>query len=204
MRTTALLYGGVTMTILMVSIICVITMKSSYYEIVYTNLDDSIEYAVKRLQKDRALADGVNSGGTAYQKNNVAFDTWDKQIAELEKKHAEAYGGTYGSGTDKVSIAEGSGETIDGVNIKELKDEQFKRDFVSYLVGSIDPKVVDLKVDIYGADAEYGLLSVKVTAKYKYPGKHGKNEDGSDKILYDEVSSYKTMIIDKNYKGDIY
>ena len=68
-------------------------------------------------------------------------------------------------------------------------NEEFKQDFVNYLVSSLNSKVTDLNVKFYGADSEYGLLSVEVTANFTYPTGH----KGT-------VSSYKTMILNKEQK----
>ncbi len=66
---------------------------------------------------------------------------------------------------------------------------EFKKEFVECLVENLDPKVSSVKVDIYGADEKNGLLSVEVTAYFKYLS----GQTGS-------VSCYRTMIIDKSEK----
>ena len=68
-------------------------------------------------------------------------------------------------------------------------DEEFKQDFIDYLVSGLDSKVTDLNVKFYGADSEYGLLSVEVIANFIYPTGH-----------VGTVSSYKTMILNKEQK----
>ncbi len=74
------------------------------------------------------------------------------------------------------------------VNIDNISS--FKKQFVSYLAGSLDSRFTDLTVNIYGADEENGLLSVEVTAKFKYTdGKIG------------TVSCYKTTILNSLIKN---
>lgn len=68
-------------------------------------------------------------------------------------------------------------------------NEQFKKDFVNYLVSGLNSRVTDLDIVFYGADSEYGLLSVEVTAHFIYPTGH-----------VGKVSSYKTMILNKEQK----
>ena len=43
-----------------------------------------------------------------------------------------------------------------------------KKDFIAYMVENLDSRITDINVNIYGADSEDGLLSVEVTAKFKY------------------------------------
>lgn len=85
--------------------------------------------------------------------------------------------------------------TVAGSNVKRGIDwsssslDGFKKDFVDYLTANIDSRVVELDVDFYGADEKNGLLSVKVTGHFVYPfGVTG------------EVSTYKTVILDKYVK----
>lgn len=66
---------------------------------------------------------------------------------------------------------------------------EFKKDFVECLVANLDSKVTDIEVNIYGADEKNGLLSVEVTAYFKYLS----GQTGS-------VSCYRTMIINKTEK----
>jgi hypothetical protein len=67
--------------------------------------------------------------------------------------------------------------------------DEFKTEFLNYLAQSIDSRVTDLDVNIYGADSENGVLSVEVTAKFNYvDGKQG------------EVSCYKTAILNTTLK----
>lgn len=54
-------------------------------------------------------------------------------------------------------------------NAVEIEDlSSFKKQFVSYLASSLDSRFTDVTIDIYGADEENGVLSVEVTAKFKY------------------------------------
>jgi hypothetical protein len=64
--------------------------------------------------------------------------------------------------------------------------DDFKKQFVSILVQDLDPKVTDLEINFFGADAETGLLSVEVVATFNYIG----GKTGT-------VSSYKTIIINR-------
>lgn len=63
---------------------------------------------------------------------------------------------------------------------------EFKKDFVECLVKQLDSKVTSIEVNIYGADEKNGLLSVEVTAYFRYLS----GQTGS-------VSCYRTMIINK-------
>lgn len=75
----------------------------------------------------------------------------------------------------------------DAVSIEGLS--AFKKQFVSYLASSLDARFTDVTVDIYGADEENGILSVEVTAKFKYTdGKIG------------TVSCYKTTLLNSTLK----
>lgn len=70
---------------------------------------------------------------------------------------------------EKVSdslAANGISLDENAVKIDDLSS--FKKQFVSYLASSLDARFTDVTVDIYGADEENGVLSVEVTAKYKY------------------------------------
>lgn len=66
---------------------------------------------------------------------------------------------------------------------------KFKKEFVECLMANLDSKVSSVEVNIYGADEKNGLLSVEVTAEFKYLSGH----TGS-------VSCYRTMIINKSEK----
>lgn len=75
----------------------------------------------------------------------------------------------------------------DAVSIEGLS--AFKKQFVSYLASSLNARFTDVTVDIYGADEENGILSVEVTAKFKYTdGKIG------------TVSCYKTTLLNSTLK----
>jgi hypothetical protein len=91
---------------------------------------------------------------------------------------------------DSYDFSKGLQGSIDYSNWDSTSDnEQFKQDFVNYLVSGVSSKVTDLYIEFYGADEEHGLLSVKVTAYFYYPtGNIG------------QVSSYKTMILNKEQK----
>ena len=73
---------------------------------------------------------------------------------------------------------------------KSKADIAFKQDFIMYLSSNIDSRVKTLDVDIYGADADKGLLSVEVTAYFHYPTG-----------VVGDVTSYKTVILDKYKKN---
>lgn len=158
MRTAVIVYSGVMTIILLVAIISVITMKSSYSESIAQSLDDSIEYSVKSLQSDRD--DIINyaspSNALSTAKRKVNWDNWDTVGDPIDKKEA---------------------------------DEKFKQEFIDNLVSNIDSRINKIDINIYGADAEYGLISVKVIAHFDYP--FGKE---------DKVVSKKTIILNKELK----
>jgi hypothetical protein len=67
--------------------------------------------------------------------------------------------------------------------------DQFKNAFIDYLASTIDPRITDLDVNIYGADADNGVLSVEVVATFKYL-------DG----IQSTVSCYRTVILNSTLK----
>ena len=169
MRTAVLTYSGVMTIILLVAIISVITIKSSYSELIAQSLDDSIEYSVKSLQNDR---DGI-----------IDYDSPSNAIA---------------SPSDAIGMNKRDIEWNDWIiesNPKNKKDvdEKFKQDFVRYLTSKIDSRINDLEINIYGADAEYGVMSVEITAYFDYP--FGKT-DKTDKVV-----SKKTIILNRELKN---
>ena len=160
MRTAVISYVGFMTTMLLVVIISIITMKSSYYEIVRQSLDDSLEYTISMIQLDRKL-DAESAGGGGYA--NIEWSSGD-------------------------SWSDLGYQTIDKDD-RELSNEVMKKKFVEYLASNIDSKVDTLDIEIYGVDAEYGLISAQVTAKFKYPF-------GAK----DEVSVRKTIVLNKEIK----
>lgn len=150
MRTAALAYGGGLITIMLIAIISVITMKSSYAELIAMSLENSIEYSIMMTQANRVDWESnprLEADGESFNmRRSVVWQDW----------------------TD------------------DDENEVFKRDFVSRLADNIDARVNSLDVEFYGADSEYGLLSVKVTANFSYPG-------GTE----DSVSRTRTVILDK-------
>lgn len=154
MRTAIISYIGVFIILITIAIISIITMKSSYSELIHQSLDDSIEYSVRMLQIDRSAVRNSEKYILDEAKHNIDWDTPYQ-------------------------------------NTDTVKNEKFKQDFVQYLVNNIDAKINNLDINIYGADADSGILSVEVTAYFTYPG--GQT---------DKVSSYKTMILDKYNKNN--
>jgi len=67
--------------------------------------------------------------------------------------------------------------------------EKFKQSFVESLSESLKANIKGLDIEFYGADEEYGLLSVKATAKFQYPW-----------LTYDEVTRTRTVILDRVFK----
>lgn len=65
----------------------------------------------------------------------------------------------------------------------------FKQDFLGYLTKNITTRVHRIDVSIYGADEVNGLLSVEVSAYFKYPSG-----------VEDVVTSYKTVVLNKYKK----
>lgn len=159
MRTSVIVYSGVMTIILLVAIISVITMKSSYSELIAQSLDDSIEYSIKSLQNDRDKIGNYASPSntTSMVKKDIEWNNdW---VVEEEPK------------------------------TKEEADEKFKQDFVRYLTSNIDSRINDIEINIYGADAEFGVISVEITAYFDYPF------NKTDKVV-----SKKTIILDKELK----
>lgn len=166
MRSALIAYIGMISTIMLVVIISTITMKSTYAEVISRSLDDSIEYSVKMLQNDRdSIEHKLGTPSNATPSN-------------IKPRGKVDWGGTWEM-PDPSTDVEG----------KKTADERFKQDFVDNLLNTIDSRVTGVDIDIYGADAEFGLMSVKVTAYFTYPnGLEGK------------VESKKTMILDKVLK----
>ncbi len=63
---------------------------------------------------------------------------------------------------------------------------EFKQKFVAYLAKRLNTKITDLDVELYAADSDKGVLSVEVTAHFRYP-------TGQE----DTVSTYKTVILNR-------
>lgn len=146
MRSSVFVYTTALITMLVVCIISVITMKSSYMEKVDSSVDDAIVYSVKMLQVDRDLSGSQDVTIISNFENSLNYE-------------------------DELS--------------------EFKQKFVNSLTKIIDEDITDLDIDIYGADEVRGILSIKVTAHFKYPF-------GG----VDTVSTYKTVILDKYLKQD--
>jgi len=154
MRSALLAYTGIMCAIALVVIISIITMKSSYYELIRQSLDDSLEYTIGLVQIDRHLEAGATGEGGYRDISWASGDSWTN---------------TQSSETDKL-----------------VNDEDFKRKFVEYLASNIDSKIDKISIDLYGADSEYGVISVKVRADFKYP--FGKQ---------DYVEVVKTILLNK-------
>ena len=65
----------------------------------------------------------------------------------------------------------------------------FKKNFIKYLTYDLNSNVDNIDVDFFGADESNGLLSVRVTAHFRYPTGH----EGT-------VKTTKTVILDKYVK----
>lgn len=144
MRSALLTYIGVMCSLAMVMIISIITMKSSYYEVIRQSLDDSMEYSISMLQLDRSLGadsldyDDIQLVGGGYR--DINWENNDDWVSASS------------SSTDKLQ-----------------NDEYFKKRFVEYITSLIDSRVDSLSIDIYGADSEYGVISAEITAEFTYP-----------------------------------
>lgn len=160
MRTAIISYIGFMTTMLLVVILSIVTMKSSYYETIRQSLDDSLEYTISMIQLDRKL-DAESEGGGGY--------------ANIEWSDGDSWSNLSTQTTDKDN--------------RELSNEIMKKKFVEYLASNIDSKIDTLDIEIYGIDAEYGLISTQITAEFKYPF-------GAK----DKVSVRKTMILNKEIK----
>lgn len=157
MRTAVMMYVGVFATILLVAILSSLVTHTSYRDMIQTNLDESMEFSLKMLQVS-------DSGGVT--------DEYDKTGEFKSYLDGTSYG-------DNASVSLKKGDDREN-------DAKLKEDFLKYLTMNIDSKVTDLQVDIYGADADDGILSAEVTATFMYPSGNK-----------DTVSSYRTIIIDK-------
>lgn len=175
MRSVILLYSGLISTVLLVTIICSITMQSSYSESIRQNLDDSVELSVMLLQNDRNILEREGNYAEFKRAN------WEDFVWEDGESWEEASSQLIGSDKDyrtDTSLA------------KSEANDEFKQRFLSYLVANLDSRVEDLEINIYGADALTGLLSVEVIAQFEYPG--GK---------LGTVSTYKTVILNKTLRA---
>lgn len=81
MKSALLLYSGFLTAILVVAIICSMISKSAQNDTIEQNLEDSIEYAVKMVQDDRALK---YNGGDLEDRNLIGAVTWDTAFGETE------------------------------------------------------------------------------------------------------------------------
>ena len=73
------------------------------------------------------------------------------------------------------------------VNIDTSNLNDLQKNFINILSKNINSKITDLEVNFYAADDDAKLLSVEVIANFRYLDGH-----------IGTVSSYKTMIVDKN------
>ena len=148
MRSSILLYMCAFIAVLQVMIFGSIIMKSSYMEIIKTNLDESMELAVYELQQDAALDD---SGLDASITGDVSW------LRDADLRNS--------SGSSIDDIADGA---FSENNDEELANSEFKKNFVKSLASSIDARVTKLDVHFLGVDASKGLLSVYVKAFFEY------------------------------------
>lgn len=154
MRTMAILYVSILMTIMSLGIICVLTMKSSYAETIRDNLDDSIVYSVKLLQVDRD-------------------NSW---VNKLDPDNDDS---RYTYPAQNIDWVSGYQDR----DVEDSVDK-FKTDFVRYLTANLDTRVSDVEVTFYGVDNNAGALSVKVIANFTYPsGQKGSVESYKTVIL---------------------
>lgn len=166
MRTAGIVYGGVIMIILVIMILSLVTMKSSYSDQISQSLDDALELAIYMCRADVENKTALSNSSLGSESNWV-----NKLYSDSDREKSIAW-------TDE-SLSE------------------FKQDFVKYLVQNLDARVYSLDVDIYGADEEYGMLSVKVTAHFYYPGVAPGGGQPTD-----EVSTYKTVILNRETIND--
>lgn len=108
MKTVGLLYCGMLMIALTVGIICTLTMKSSYAEIVRDNLDDSIVYSVKMLQVDRDMVVYEDSSGTQHkvpqQELNWNTSMGNDEVAKFKEDFISYLTANLDSRIDKIEV----------------------------------------------------------------------------------------------------
>ena len=145
MKANVLMYIGLVLIVLQVSILGNLTAKSCYSDSIKQSLDEALERTMHltRMDADNQFQMAVGSD----------------------------YDDALGEGT--VNLSGGSLDT-------------FKTQFVNTFASELDPKINKLEVNIFGADAETGILSVEAIADFTYLG----GQTG-------QVSTYKTMIINK-------
>ena len=181
MRTSVSMFCATLFMLILCSIFYCITSYSSYRDIVQQNLDESIEFSVNMLQKDMkksvAEADKLTvEHGFGYSETDL-----DSQLTKNSAARVDIH--------EDLPTDEVDDDSVRLKNEETNKNTALKEDFVKDLTMNLDSTVNRLDVEIYGADASDGLLSVEVTAFFKYPTGN-----------YGTVSSYKTVILDKYVK----
>lgn len=174
MRSFALVYVGILMSVFLVVIMCLLTTKSSYADILRSSLDDAMYYAVTMLQSDRlslTYDDVYTSDGTG----NMVSAQNVESIGGISFKDADGHAWYPGSLVDD--------------EFNTYTDEALKQDFIGYLASRLDSRVTDIEVEFYGADSKNGVISAQVIAYFEYPT--GQR---------DKVTTYKTVILDKEVK----
>lgn len=139
MRTVIFLYTSFLSTIILVAIISVIISHASYEEVIQQNLEESIEYSMKMLQRDRVYA---RNGVEGEDDNTGFYGNFNKYMTN-----------------ESLSLSLPS----------NTLNAEFKKAFIGYLTSNLDTRVTNLVVDFYGAEENEGLLSVEVTAEFNYP-----------------------------------
>lgn len=140
MKASILAYSGALIAFIMLLTLSTIIMKSSYIEVVEQNLNDSIEYSIYMLERDRNLVRDKDN----YINSSNELSSWTTEDA----------------------------------------NDEMKKEFVQYFSENLSANIENVNVHIYGADAEKGVLSVKITADFRYPtGKIGTIETDKTMIL---------------------
>lgn len=141
MRSAILSYIGFTIIFIQLLILSTLISHSTYKSSIEDSLEDSMTYAVARLQ-------------VGYTENVES------------------------------SLATNNQQERTGINWSSTSPDKFTNEFLNFFTESIDSRVTDLKVNVFGVDEENGLLSVEVIANFNYiDGKQG------------TVSCYKTIIL---------
>lgn len=147
MKSNVIMYIGLILLILQIAIICNVTAKSSYSDMIQQSVDESLERTMHAIRLDSAEH---NDNEMASEKNNL-----------------------YGA-----------------INMNDDAElGEFKEEFLKLLAQNMSSKIDNITVNFFGADKENGVMSIEVIADFSYLG-------GSR----GQVSSYKTMILDKTAK----
>ena len=184
MKSMVVAYAAILMSCMLVTALAMMTMSSSYSELMQQNLEDAMLLSVDMLRRDRAASLGVDGVPVSVTGSWADYGTG---------------GGAYVPKSDFVPVGREFGDSPADDSMHELgvaddeftaRNAQFKKDFVQYLTANLDSRITGIDVSIYGADYLNGILSVELVAHFRYPA-------GAEST----VSTYKTVILDRRVKN---